>query len=169
MEGLDFIFPILPPCLHFLFSLSSVEKRQGRGFRVETKMEFSKMIIIFFRGEYFSGVNIFKGEYFQGWIFSGVNICQGWIFLGDSKLRRDREGIQDYDKNGVFQDEVSDISLLRLLTYSDLFRKPTIMSGSQEKQNLWQLTIGSVVFEQWARVGFNCAFPKEDRGGVAGN
>ena len=57
---------------------------------------------IFFRGQYFPGVNIFQewiffsfpgvnifqGDYFSGvniypgWIFSGVDIFQGWIFSG---------------------------------------------------------------------------------------
>ena len=55
VEGLDFILPILPPCLHFLFSLSSVEKRQGRGFRIKTNGVFQDDYYIFL------GVNIFQG------------------------------------------------------------------------------------------------------------
>ena len=37
---------------------------------------------IFFRGEYFSGVNIVQGWiFFRGEYFSGVHIFQGWIFF----------------------------------------------------------------------------------------
>ena len=37
---------------------------------------------IFFRGEYFSRVNIFKGgTFFRGEYFSEVNISKGWIFF----------------------------------------------------------------------------------------
>ena len=65
-------------------SVSKIHPYLIRSHSLWLRIRPSKNILywIFFRGEYFSGVNIVQGWiFFRGEYFSGVNIFQEWIFF----------------------------------------------------------------------------------------